>query len=130
MSSSELPPRYNFSAYQGDRKDREFAFFERIWDPDANGGEGAWVKGDPKVLPTNIKAEIRTEEGELKGEFTVTVYDQTASPGRLRIRLTPTLSDTLEPGSYLYDIEATGTDPEDIDTLLRGKVKIVADVTE
>lgn len=106
----------------------------------------AFVRGDDWILKLNItsdgvplditgysywltlKSDIKANDdvAELQVQISPTV--ENAPNGIIYIKASSTLTSTLSPGSYFYDIQQVNLAGE-VQTLMMGKVKVVRDVT-
>lgn len=86
---------------------------------DSAGDQIAITNGD--VVYFTAKQNLSSSEADIEIEVT------TFSAGDAQIDLVPSDTDSLTPGTYLYDIQwNTGSDKY---TVLKGKLKIEEDVT-
>lgn len=107
-----LPSKYDYSIYRGDIFTKEFAFYNI----DADG-----VKTPVDLSGSIAKAQCRDAvdyRSKLMFEFTTNIY-----ANKVTISLSPTQTQTLEPGSYVYDLQIDNV------TKLYGKIRLIGDVT-
>lgn len=60
-------------------------------------------------------------------DFTATVHS--AANGTVRITLTPTVTNALKAGRYVYDVEITKTSTGEVTRIVEGQVEVTPGVT-
>jgi hypothetical protein len=77
------------------------------------------------------KASIRAEKGAvpLLAKFTVTVMDQTTTPGGLMLSLPSAITTTLPLTGGVWDVQISNADGTGVRTYLAGRVLVTEQVT-
>jgi hypothetical protein len=126
-----IPYPKDITIRRGDSKRIFCRIRERLWDPSANGGLGGYVPGDYRDLTGWVgKAQVRTTEDSatVVAEFTVTLSDQTATPGGVTLYLAPATTAGITVDTAKWDFQFTDA-ASDVWTYAAGAVTIVKDVT-
>lgn len=120
------PAVQDLSIYQGDSYDFFFRVRERVYDPVME----EFTAGDYINLTGWVgKSQIRVTHDavEVLAEFSVTLSDQTTTPGGVLLMLTPAQTAAL-PSKGVWDVQLTNTAGE-IRTFIAGGVTVSREVT-
>lgn len=114
-----IPLDWPITIYQGDDFDETLRLYDE----------------DPAVLFTLAgmigKAQIRATEGDstVLAECTVALLDQAAVPGGFIVTLTPAQTAALPPSELVWDCQFANGTSTIVDTYLKGKVTVIAQVS-
>lgn len=97
---------------------------------DANG-EPTGPETPTNLTGKTVRCQLRSQRnapGSPVATVTVTVVN--ASQGQIQLSLSKTQTGALEPREHLwYDIEIQGSDPEDVTTVMYGRIPLRGQVT-
>ncbi len=113
------------SFYRGDTRTYKFAFTDSAGAAVDITGWQLWftLKSDPSVLDAEADLQVSTTAGDQSGDDPVN--------GIMYLVVTSTDTESLALGRYHYDIQRVtpNTTPPSVETILRGRLKVLEDVT-
>lgn len=109
-----LPAKLDLTVYQGDDWERVLVFRDAAGVPENLTN----MTGLSQIRPT-------AESDVLTATITVTVLDQIAAPGTVRLSMPAAVTAGIAPGKYVYDMQLTPPTR----TRIAGKVTVVRQVT-
>lgn len=110
---------YDFEVYQGDTLDKTFTWFDADSDPVDLTGYSARMHVRESVDATDAVLELSSDDGDIV---------LGGSAGTIQVVVSGDDMGDVEAATYRYDLELTSSG-DVVQTLLKGKFKVVAEVT-
>ena len=88
--------------------------------------DGSYVNLTGKTVTAQMR--LQPDDTVIVATYNVTVHDQTVTPGGVTLGLTPSITATIMPDTYYWDLQVEG-DPTDVTTYVRGRHIVLPDVT-